>query len=192
MRNLFLLLLSLSSQSALAFDYNQKQQFFAFGISFGGEELGRTANETLEAGGGFSVLYGFNIIGNQNFHYQVSLGYESDSISASNGDGSFEKITSDFIMLKKVGKARFGAGLSFHFNPTFENSAPGSNFSNKMPNAAGIITHVDFITRKNFTFGIQYEFIEYKPEGLINTSTGQPVDSFDGNNINMLFKYHFH
>lgn len=190
-RNLLFILFSLTTVNAFAFDYNQKQQFFAFGISFGGEELARTSNETLEAGGGLSMLYGFNIIGRGNFHYQVSIGFERDTISASNGNGSFEKITSDFIILKKYGKTRFGAGLSFHFNPTFESNSQGSDISNEMPDTIGVITQFDIITKKNFTFGLQYEFIEYKPEGLINTNTGNKVDSFDGNNMNLLFKYHF-
>ena len=194
MRHLFytlIIFIVFQNQQANAFNFDYRKQFFAIGASHGGEKLAETANKKLTTGGGLAVHYGINMTGSQSIHYQLALGYKWDSLSTSNGSATFSDLSTSFIMLKKIRKNRFGGGLALHPATKYESKFQGNSFTSDMPAAIGLIAQFDIITKHKSTLSFQYELLEYKPDNLIKSSTGQKIETLDASNIAFVFRYHF-
>lgn len=184
-------LIIIQPQLANAFNFDYRKQFIAVGLSHGGDQLAKTASKKLTTAGGFAVQYGLNFTGKHSLHYQLALGYKWDSLNASNGNASFSDLSTSYVILKKNGKNRYGGGIVLHLASEYEASFSGSSFTSEMAPAIGLLAQFDFISKQKSTLSFQYELLEYEPDNLYLTSSGQKINTLDASSLSFVYRFHF-
>ncbi len=147
-----------------------------FGYGFGGETLVDTGDEELKAGSGllFGGFVQVPLTSNnaQPVFAKLGMSYMRDSISASDGDASFDKFPIDALVMTQVNNVKFGAGLTYHLNPTYEEDSDYGDYEVEFDNALGFIVEGDLtLPNSSVEFGLRYTKIDYEVNGI----------EFDGN-----------
>ncbi len=152
-----------------------------FGYGFGGETLVDTGEDELKSGSG--LLFGaFTQVpltsdNSQSLFAKLGMSYMRDSVSATDGDASFDKFPIDALLMTQVNNLKFGAGLTYHLNPTYEEDSAFGDYEVEFDNALGFIVEADLtIPNSSIEFGLRYTKIDYEFNG---------VEIFNGNGFTL-------
>ncbi len=142
------------------------------GYGFGGETMVDTGKEELKTNAGL-IFGGFVQIplsqGNpQPVFAKLGLSYMRDSVSASDGDASFDKFPLDLLIMTQVNNVKIGAGLTYHLNPTYEQDTDyDGSYEVEFDNALGFMIEGDLtLPNSNVEFGLRYTKIDYEFNGF--------------------------
>lgn len=147
------------------------QTTIRFGIEAGGEEMAYAdfsdgTTETIAAGSGeiIELGYAFNtpLLTSHRFSTELSLGYKSDSMSASNFEAYFDRTTFTVTQYFTERRFRFGLGVTRHFRNRFK----FGNFSTNVNISHGIVVSTDYMTTNNWYFGARVIGIDYTDMGI--------------------------
>lgn len=155
------------------------------GYDFGGEKMvsatlvtsSGTTKEAIFANSGLVLAGGVSMLNDaKNFSMDATIGWKSDSISASNQDFEFARYPLDVLAfyntpIGDTGKARLriGGGLTYHLNPKF--SASGSLAYGKVDfdNALGFVAQIDAVMGRGnsgLNFGLRFTSVNYEADGV--------------------------
>jgi len=146
----------------------QAKPYFELGIEGGGETLISSSDYFLSAGGGFKFALGVqNEVGEYGESLSLSLGYLFDDMEASNGTAEISTLTFDAIYSIPVDRHRFGAGASYHINPTYKDDIDGfSPLKIDFDNALGLVLQYSFAFSPRFQIGARITGMDYEVNGL--------------------------
>ena len=144
--------------------------YFELALEGGGETLARSSDGLeLNAGGGIKFAGGVinNFGENNHSRLSLALGYLSDSIDASNGEGDLDSFTFDAIYSRLFHLHRLGVGLSYHIGPEYSDSVDGFGSTRiEFDDALGIILQYGYALTPGFQLGARYTLMDYKANGL--------------------------
>lgn len=158
---------------------------FKAGLDFGGDTLvtavftnGDTdtikANEGVILGGGIAIFNDTKTVSSE-----ITLNWKYTSISADNGDIEFTRFPVDALLFYNSPKARLGAGVTYHMNPSLEGSGVVGGLNVDFDNALGFIAQAEYRASEKVAFGIRYTKLSYDVTG----ATG----SVDANGVGATF-----
>ena len=143
------------------------------GVDVGGDEMVRanfTDGETrsIDAGEFLHVDVGFSVLSHPTdsarpaWESQLTIGWKNDAIQAENGSLDWTRYPVDFIQLYRVDGWRFGAGLTWHLNPTLEGSGVVRGKAS-FDDAMGFLLEADYLMGPNHEvyMGGRLTLIEY-------------------------------
>lgn len=161
-----------SDQTPLAQDSRVINPYFAFGLTFGGDDMTYTTGRSLKAGG---LLYG--VIGavyhpNPNFDVQASIGFHLDGITAQNGDTSFTRAVVELIPFYVMDSGfRIGLGLTRAISPEYTYDDGTTRYTTSFDDATGVLLQFDMKVLDNDWLGVRFAGIEFE-----NDNTVEPID----------------
>lgn len=155
-------------------------QFIVNGaITEGGDDLVKVKFKNAESekikAGGLLMLGGGVLLtpGSGAVSLQLTLNYHFDSITAKNGDASFDRFPLEAIVFVNNGRHRFGAGVSHHLSPEadfdFDNQPKDSA---EFDDATGLVVEYDYSITSAVRIGLRYTAIEYEASDFV----GEKVD----------------
>ncbi len=155
----------------------------SLGLHVGGDKLAEVnftdgSTESLTAGGGLSLAAGvlFHTGESTGPETQLTIGWQDDSSTASNGDLTFDRFPLEIIQFYRMDQLRGGLGLTYHMKPSIEGTGFASQENVDFDNAIGVVFEVDYmLANSNMYLGGRYTNIKY------TTSIGSGSD--DGSNI---------
>lgn len=160
------------------------------GLTVGGDSLvdveliyddGDHSVEDLKAGELLYIYAGLNIaLPNAPLDIQATIGYHFDSISADNGEVSFDRMPIDLLLLYHLGEAaqhRLGGGLTYHLSPELDLNDLG-NGRYEADNALGFVFAYDYQIVAHNYLGVRYTNIEYDFDSISVTADGSNVGCF--------------
>ncbi|MBO6753528.1 MULTISPECIES: hypothetical protein [Spongiibacter] len=103
------------------------------------------------------------------FSYQLTANYHFDSITAKNGDASFDRFPLEALVFYNNGQHRFGVGVSHHLSPEVEFDF--DDFAKET---------VEFDDATGFVVEYNYEISERVWLGLRHTSITYEVSDING------------
>ncbi len=118
-----------------------------------------------------------------NIEARATGGWKIDSISATNGDLDFSRLTGQLLFLYALDEWRFGGGATYHFNVELDGGGVASIASAEFDDALGYVAEVDYYFSEKAYVGLQYTDIEYDR----TTAFGQSPATFDGSSIGIVF-----
>lgn len=141
------------------------------GIDVGGDEMVRAVfvggeSDSINAGELIHFDIGLSIPSAQSnpaWESQLTLGWKNDSIDAGNGTLDWSRFPVDFLQFYIVNDWRFGAGLSWHFDPTLEGNGVVAG-KVEFDNAMGFLLEADYLAGLNreIFLGARLTLIEYE------------------------------
>ena len=163
------------------------------GFDFGGDTLvsatlisgSNTSTEKLKANEGLVLAGGVSISNEaRNFFMDVTIGWKSEEISASNQEFKFSRYPLDVLAfyglpLGSQGKfnLRFGGGVTYHINPKFSASGTLANGTVNFDDAVGFVGQIDTVIRFGrsgpaLNAGLRYTSVDYEANGATVTGNG--------------------
>lgn len=143
------------------------------GIDVGGDEMAKATfvdgeSDSINAGELLHFDIGLLIPSspsNPEWESQLTIGWKNDSISAENGTLDWSRFPVDFLQFYVMNDWRFGAGLTWHFNPILEGSGVVSG-EVEFDNALGFLLEADYLIGLNreMYLGARVTLIEYEVE----------------------------
>ena len=166
----------------------------SFGV--GGDTVITDADvETLDAGDNFS--FGGYVIKPElisDLSGKLAVNIISGSKSYSDAEEDLDRTSIDFLLIKEIDSFSFGAGLTYHLNPSHE-LATDNNGTKKVDydSALGLILEATKTLDNGFTFGVQYTNIEYSggKENSNDNSLVASLETVDASNIAFSVGYSF-
>lgn len=159
--------IALSASSAFANDISVR-----FGFEFGGETLASAnfsdgSSDTIKAGSGEHIELGYSfktpLIEHDKLSTELSLGYKSDSMTASNLDAYFDRTTATVTQYYTDRKLRYGVGLTRHFGNTFR----FNNLQADINISHGLVLSADYFSEAtNWFFGGRFTKMDYTETGI--------------------------
>ena len=184
LRNVLLLVLLVFG---LAPAYATEQiNWVVFGaLEVGGDKVGVVEfddgeSDSIKAGELLYVAGGLIIPISEVFETQLTFGYKTDTVSAENGDVSFDRFPMEALVFYRTEQWRFGGGLNYHLAPTLEGDGFASAADVDFDNALGITLEVDYALSENGFLGLRTTMIEYE----LSDFPGE--DKVDGDSIGIL------
>lgn len=181
-----LLVLLLTAQRA-----NALGLYLEGGLHFGGDDLIQVtytdgSTDAIQAGQLLSFAIGVTEQLSYRVQGRVSLGYKYDFIRADNGDVGFSRMPLDFLAMYYKRQWMFGGGLTFHLSPEVKvDVTPSIPGPPAYDTAYGLVLAFDYNTygyySRDWYLGGRLTLINYK----------NPVGSFSGNSIGVVFGYMF-
>jgi hypothetical protein len=147
----------------------QAELYLELGYEGGGDTLiSTTAGEDVNAGGGINYVIGVqNEVGENGRSVSLALGYMIQSIDASDGTAEISTLTLDAIYSIPVDRHRFGAGVSYHINPTYKDNIVGfSPLKIDFDNALGLVLQYSYAYSPRFQIGARLTEMDYEVNGL--------------------------
>lgn len=166
---------------------------FSAAVTDGGDDLAKVQfknadSEKIKAGGLLMVGAGVLVAPSDSpFSYQVTLNYHFDSITAKNGDASFDRMPIEAQVFYNSGKHRFGAGLTHHLSPEVEfdfDDAPRETV--EFDDATGAVIEYNYAVSPSIWLGLRYTTIDYSPSDV----DGEDVDG-DHVGVTLHIPFHF-
>lgn len=147
--------------------------FFAFGLTFGGDEMTTTTGRSLNAGGLLYGVIGADYHPDPNFDIQASIGLHLDAITAENGDTSFTRVVLELIpfYVTDSGGFRVGMGITRVISPEYTFDDGTTRYTTSFDDATGVILQFDMKVLDNDWLGVRFAGIEYE-----NDTTIDPID----------------
>ncbi len=147
--------------------------YFEVGLETGGETLGSTRREDLDAGGGIKLALGLKkyIGGFDDVGLVFSLGFLFDYIDASNGDAETDATVLELTYFRDLGPHRFGVGGSYHLNPQYEDDLVGLPRTKiDFDDAPGVFVRYGYVfisddAGQQAEIGIRYTVMDYEVGG---------------------------
>lgn len=159
------------------------------GLSFGGDTLAEATftngdTEKLKAGGLFYFAGGPSLeFANSPWSLQLLLGRHFDSVTAENGELTFERNTMELQLFHRVGAHRFGLGYVNHKNPEYQQSGDiVFPLTVEFKDATGLSLEYNLMpVGSKVGFSLRAVKIDYETE----KANGMPVvsESFSGNHF---------
>ena len=160
-------------------------------ITDGGDDLAKVQfknsnSEKIKAGGLLMAGGGILITPPQSmFSLQFTANYYFDSITAKNGDASFDRYPVELIAFANMGQHRIGLGITEHFSPHADFDFDGFPKSSvDFDDATGYIIQYDYKLFDEMWVGLRYTGITY-------TVSDMHDQDVDGNNIGLTALYQF-
>jgi hypothetical protein len=95
------------------------------------------------------------------FDSKVTIGYMGTQAGSKDRSVKFTRWPLEYVANYVLGKNRLGAGLSYHLNPTLDQS--DFDYENaKFENALGYVAEYDYRLGAAMSVMLRYEFIKYK------------------------------
>lgn len=158
-----------------------------FGLTFGGDTLAEVTftngdTEKLKAGGLFYFAAGPSLeFANSPWSVQALIGRHLDSVTATNGELSFERNTLELQVFRRAGAHRFGLGYVKHLSPEYQESgAITTPLTVGFKDATGLSLEYNLLpVGSKVGFSVRAVKIDYETE----SANGMPVApvSFSGN-----------
>jgi len=153
--------LALCSASASA----EVSPLLNLGVEAGGDPLVETTQADLNAGGGMYIGGGLNIQPEQSaVEYHLTLSYLFDSVEFKepSGDASFNAMPLDFGVFTRHSKHNFGAGITYHLNPTSELCIDGYGCAKaNFDDALGFLAQYNYTLNSGMLLGVKLTSLEY-------------------------------
>ena len=160
------------------------------GLTYGGDKIAKIEydngdNVDIRGGGllliGVGGLYRFD----QNWEAQLSLNYQFDRANAKNGDATFDRFPVDLLGFYRMGAHRFGGGITYHMNPTFDSNFDIANGKQRIDfdDAVGAVIEYDYFFNDSISLGARYVNIKYKSPDI----SGDLDGSYGGVFVNGYF-----
>lgn len=129
-------------------------------VFVGGESDSINAGELMHFDIGFSVP---SATSNPAWESQLTIGWKNDSIDAGNGTMDWSRYPVDFLQFYIVNEWRFGAGLTWHMDPTLEGNGVVAG-KVAFENAFGFLLEADYLMGLNRAvfLGARLTLIEYE------------------------------
>lgn len=133
-------------------------------------------SETIKANEGFAVYGGIKYEDEDLIAIKTTLGFKFESVAASNGEASFDRMPLDTLFLLKVNQHYLGGGLTYHTDVTYKcklDGFLGCDFAADFEKALGYVIAYEYMAtlpEKNMgvLLGARYNKLEYefKPVGF--------------------------
>lgn len=170
--------------------------FGSVGGGFGGDELasGSYTNGntfSIKAGNGFTVSGGVSVAVSSTTDVQVSVGYESASTNASNGDISFTRLPIEVLGFYTVSPQwRVGGGLRSATSPKLSTSGvAGMLGSYEFTPSVGVVLEAQYLFDKSATqrgqFGISGRYVGESFEEKTSKTT------INGNHVGVALVFYY-
>lgn len=143
--------------------------YLEIGYESGGETLiSDTAGYDISAGGGLNYVVGIQSeIGEHGDSLSLALGYMTESISGSNGTAEITSFTIDAIYSAPVKRHRFGAGASYHLDPTYKDDIDGfPSLKIEFDDTLGLVLQYSYAMRPRFLIGARFTDMDYEVNGV--------------------------
>ncbi|MFW2374596.1 MAG: hypothetical protein ACN4GM_15830 [Gammaproteobacteria bacterium] len=133
---MFLMALSMTVNQASAADW-----LVGAGLTIGGDELGGTSVDTVDAGELIRVYGGVQLpVGDSPLKVQLTMGYHFDSVESEQGTGSFDRLEFELIPYYYLDKFRLGLGVTQHVSVAFDQPTGFPDYD--FDDATGIVFEV--------------------------------------------------
>ncbi len=156
-----------------------RKWLLGMGFDTGGEKISTIyfsggGSEDIRTHEGLIVNTGLSIPLNNNLEARATVGYKFDSVNASNGKASFDRIPIELLAFKAMNLHRLGGGILYH--TAVENSCNITavcNFSVPIKDTLGWIIQYEYELKTPAAFlnanltthlGLRYSSTSYEPE----------------------------
>jgi hypothetical protein len=167
------------------------------GVHSGGDELAGATftsgdSDKIKAGELLSFAAGIVQPIGESWEVQAGLGWKFDTITATNGDITFDRYPLDLLLFyRPTEKFRIGLGGSYHLNPKLSSSGAASGLDVEFDNALGFAVEAGYFfghvspegTPRGMYLGVNYTAIDYT---VANTDV-----AVDGNSIGLILGFRF-
>ena len=157
-------------------------------VGFGGDEIIEnsttstiTSGDSISFGGFINTPILFS-----DFYGKISASYAFENQSYINAEESFNRLPINFLLMRKSGDYSYGAGITYHLNPSYEitYTAGGKDIID-YDNALGLVLEATkAIGSFGLDVGVQYTNIEYSGDDNKSDSNSFSLnEKADGSNI---------
>lgn len=160
---------------------NNARFTLGMGLTLGGETLATaeyTDGTTTDIDTGDLIhLYAGMVYDFPDSPYQgsISLGYHFDTADDGDKSVSFERYPLEVLGFIRQDRYRFGAGISYHLSPEFEQSDFGQP-DVKFDDALGVVFEAGFHLSKILWLDLRYVFIEYDVDKVGSQNASGSID----------------
>ena len=165
------------------------------GVGFGGETLIETETTTTTISAGDNLALGAFVntpILFSDIYGKIAISTANESEVYTNAEESFSRIPLSFLLMKKTGAYTYGAGLTYHLNPSYELILTGSGYEKvDYSNALGFIIEANRTFSSGIEVGFSYTNIEYSGGTESGTTSFEINDTVDGSNFALTVGYTF-
>ena len=170
------------------------------GLTAGGDKIalvqiasGNSSLDTvnIKAGELFFLSGGMIVdLPSSNFSVQTTIGWHTDSISASNGSVGFDRYPLEIIPFYQLGEShRLGAGVTYHLSPELD-LADANGGTYEFENSLGFLLEYDYKFNNSAMLGLRYTFIDYEIDSIDGTNAVSTTD-INGNHAGLVFGFEF-
>lgn len=144
------------------------------GVGFGGDKViaSGTTTETITAGDSFTYGVFINTpILFSDVYGKVAISVANESETYTDAEESFSRMPLSFLLMKKAGSYSYGAGLTYHLNPSYELSLnSGGSAKIDYDSAIGFIIEANKTLSSGLELGVSYTKVEYSGGSTTNTT----------------------
>lgn len=135
------------------------------------------ANDGLFIGGGVLIRDDSGAL-----ETEISLSYKFQTITAGNGDITWDSMPLDAIVFYRVGGGRIGAGGTYRLNPSLSGTGVATGLNIEFNNALGGVLQADYSFTDSMHLGLRYTATTYDAVG---------GGSVKGNGVGIVFSASF-
>lgn len=163
---------------------NAAQWLVGGGVTIGGDELGGTTIETVDAGELLRFYGGVLLpVGDSPLKVQLTMGYHFDSVESSDGTGSFDRLEFELIPFIHLDRLRLGAGVTQHTSVALDQPSGFADYD--FDDSTGLVLELGFMMGRteNAWLNVRFVDIEYEEQ-----SWGKVDGSYIGFGGTLMFK----
>lgn len=133
-------------------------------LSGGGAKLAETSDgNELRAGGFVQLSGGLEHKFSETLVLQSMLGWKFDSVTASDGDASFDRFPIDVNIISRMEKFEISLGLSYHINPKYKIQIDGLGSNTvSFDDAVGPSVGLGMLVNENLNMGLRFTNMDYE------------------------------
>lgn len=129
------------------------------GFTIGGDELGGTSINTVDAGELLRLYGGVLLpVGETPLKVQLTMGYHFDSVESEQGTGSFDRLEFELIPYYHLEKFRLGAGVTQHTSVAFDQPPGFSDYD--FDDATGLVIEAGYIIGRNQNVWVHVRLVD--------------------------------
>jgi hypothetical protein len=156
-------------------------------VSDGGDDLLKVSfrnadSEKIKAGG--LLLFGGGVLFTPSagpLSVQLTANYFFDSITAKNGDASFDRLPIELLAFGNFDRHRIGAGATLHLSPELEMDFDETGkLTQKFDDALGFVVQYEYKFSDQVFAGVRFTSIDY---------TADDVEDINGDNIGLTISF---
>ena len=120
------------------------------------------------------------------FSTQISVGYKYGGVRGSDGGATWTAIPLEAIEFYRINDLRMGLGISYHLNPQFSVSVPGTSYVDKYDNALGLVAQIGWSpVRDPYGIDLRYTSIKFQGNNVVGPA------SVSGSVVGLYANYRF-
>lgn len=113
------------------------------GVTLGGDELGGTSADTVDAGELIRFYGGLHVpFGSSPLSVQLTMGYHYDVVTSEQGDGTFDRLEFELIPYFQLDKIRLGVGVTQHTSVLFDQPSGFGDY--EFDDATGLVMEAGY------------------------------------------------